>query len=240
MHAARHEVVARALGRRVRQYGGLDLDELAVRQERADERDDAVPQDDVVMQPLAPQVQVAVLEAELLIDVGILIDVERRRLGGVEQLGRLGAHLDLASDQVGVLGAGAAALNAAVHPQHILATRIARDGVGRGLLRVEDGLHEAAAVAQVDKDQSAVIAATMHPAGEDDIPAFVAGAQVAAVVSLVHVSSQVGAGGAIRRVRRSVAGGAETDSKRQTANSKRQGGARSRRRGAFDGPSPKR
>src|SRR5205814_10175111 len=59
----------------------------------------------------------------------------------------------------------------------------------RGRLRVEHDLHNAAAVPQVDEDQSALVAATVHPARERYVAAGVAGAKVATVACLEHVSS---------------------------------------------------
>ncbi len=187
VHAARHQVVARALRRRVGEDRRLDLDERRSVEELADEGDDAVAHEDVGVHPLAPQVEVAVLEAQLLVDVGVLVDVERRRLGGVEQFGGLGAHLDLAGGEVGVLGAGAAALDTAADAQHVLAASVAGDGVRGRLVGTEDDLHQAAAIAQVDEDEPAVVAPAVHPARERDLAALVACAQVAAIVGLVHV-----------------------------------------------------
>ena len=52
------------------------------------------------------------------------------------------------------------------------------EGVARGL-RVHDELHEPRAVAQVDEDQPAVVAAAMDPAGDADLGAAARGGQVA-------------------------------------------------------------
>src|SRR5581483_11373861 len=51
------------------------------------------------------QVDVAVLEARLLVDA-LLVDLERQRLGGVQHLDHLRQHLDLAGGDVWILGAG--------------------------------------------------------------------------------------------------------------------------------------
>ena len=51
-----------------------------------------------------------------------------------------------------------------------------------GDLLVEDDLGDAGAVAQVEKDEVAVVAAAVDPAHEDYVLAGVGGAQVAAVV----------------------------------------------------------
>ena len=48
---------------------------------------------------------------------------------------------------------------------------------------MEDELHDARAVAQVDEDQAAVVAAAVHPAGDARRRAGALGAEVAAHVS---------------------------------------------------------
>ena len=103
--AAGDEVVARALRRRCGQKRRLDLGEAAVAEEVADELDDAVAGDDVLVHRLAAQVEVAVLQAQELVDVGLFVDVEGRRLGGVQDLRFGDADLDLAGGELGVLGA---------------------------------------------------------------------------------------------------------------------------------------
>ena len=63
-----------------------------------------------------------------------------------------------------------------------------RRGVGLGL---EDDLRDAAAIAQIDEDAAAVIAAGGHPAEEDGALAGVAGAQRAAVVGPFQVDQKL-------------------------------------------------
>ena len=53
---------------------------------------------------------------------------------------------------------------------------------GRACSRVEDELHDTFAVAQIDKDEAAVVAARRDPSPERDFAAGVGGAQGAAVV----------------------------------------------------------
>ena len=66
-----------------------------------------------------------------------------------------------------------------------------RVGVGVGL---EDDLRDAVAVAQIDEDAAAVIAAGRDPADQDDALADVAGAQGAAVVGSLQVGDELGHG----------------------------------------------
>ena len=71
--------------------------------------------------------------------------------------------------------------------QHPLAASAVGLGVGlRRLLRVHDDLDDAAAVAEVEEDQAAVVAAAVDPPGERHPPSDVLPAQRAAVDVLVH------------------------------------------------------
>ena len=58
----------------------------------------------------------------------------------------------------------------------------------RGAIGIADDLHEAFAVAQVDEDDAAVVAAAMDPAHQRDGLAEVAAVDAAAVVSAFHAS----------------------------------------------------
>src|SRR5262249_31394152 len=65
-----------------------------------------------------------------------------------------------------------------------LRPQIAGDGVRRLVeLGIEHQLRDALAVAEVDEHAAAVIAVRLHPTGQDDVLADVAGAQGAAAMS---------------------------------------------------------
>ena len=90
-------------------------------------------------------------------------------------------HLDHARGQARVLGLGRARPHDALGLDDVLGPQAVGDRMGGGLLvGVEHELDEAGLVAQVDEHQAAVVAPPGDPAGQDDAPALVAGAQVAA------------------------------------------------------------
>ena len=65
MDAARHEIIARAFGRRAREHRRLDLEEALLVERFADFEDDAVPQLDIRVQPRAAQIEIAVAQPRL-------------------------------------------------------------------------------------------------------------------------------------------------------------------------------
>jgi hypothetical protein len=106
-----------------------------------------------------------------------------RRGGGVEHLDVVAEDLDLARGQVGVLGAGGTAAHLAAHLQHELVAHRLGDLEHLGAVGVAHHLHQALAVAQVDEDHAAVVAAAVHPAANGDDLVEVGGGDFAAVVS---------------------------------------------------------
>ncbi len=108
-------------------------------------------------------------QARVLADLaGEALDLEGRRLGVGEQLGLGDLQLELARRQVGVDRLLRAADDRAGGAQHVLGAEL----VGRArtaspaVVGVEDELDDAGAVAQVDEDQAAVVAAAVDPAGD--------------------------------------------------------------------------
>ena len=115
-------------------------------------------------------------------------------------------HLDLAGHEVRVDRAFRArrARCPVTRDAELVAQRL-RGGEGRGAIGIADDLHEAFAVAQVDEDDAAVVAAAMDPAGQRDGLVEIAAVDAAAVVgAFKRVSerswcSRVVAGKASRR-----------------------------------------
>ena len=63
-----------------------------------------------------------------------------------------------------------------------------------GAIRVADDLHETFAVAQVDEDDAAMVAAAMHPAGERHGLGKMAAVDTAAIIGSFHEQLQQGNG----------------------------------------------
>ena len=164
-----HEELAGSLRGRRHQHRRLDLDEALTLHAGAHRSVDREPDPQVLLHPLAPQVEVAVLEADVLVDVvGAGVDRERRRVGLAQDLDLALAQLDLAGRQVLVDRALRPLADDAGDPQHVLAAHV--DVV------VDHALHDARVVAQVDEGEMlAVFAATADPAADADGLADVVG-----------------------------------------------------------------
>ena len=178
-----HDEVARTLRRGLDEQRRLDLDEAGLVVDVADGLHEAAAGQDALLQRLAAQVQVAVLEAQRLVDLGLrLVDDEGRRA-------RLGEDRDARSPAApprrwpagrSPSPAGARAIVPLTRRTYSLRTA-AGDRVGGGRLgRVDDDLGDAVAVAQVEEDELAEVAAAVDPAGQRGRLAGVLGAGVGA------------------------------------------------------------
>ena len=110
LETRRDDEVAGALRRALDQRRRLDLDEPMRVVDLADRLDHPAAQQESPLHRLAPDVEVAVLEANALVDRGVgLVDVERRGPGLGQDLDRVRPELDLARGELRVLRVRAAA-----------------------------------------------------------------------------------------------------------------------------------
>ena len=187
LEPARDDEVARAFGRALDQRGRLDLDEAVGVMDLADGLDHPAPEHQPALHRLAPDVEVAVLQAQGLVDRRVrLVDVEGRRLrlGQDVHLGRL--ELDRTCRQLRVLRAGQPHRHRAGHGHHELRADPAGRLVGdRGVHLVDDDLRDAVPIAQVQEDELAVVAPPMDPAGQAGARPCVGGAELPARVRAI-------------------------------------------------------
>ena len=80
MHAARHEIVARAFGRRAGENGGLHFHEAFGGHEFAHAGNDFGAEDQVVVQAFATQVEEAILQAKRFVTLLLFVDLKRDHL----------------------------------------------------------------------------------------------------------------------------------------------------------------
>ena len=169
IQAGRDQVVAGSLRGRGGEEGGFDLHEAARVQVVAHVLHHAVAQEDPLPQSLPAEVEVAVLQAQRLVHGPVAFDLERRGLGGVQDLEARGLDLYRARREVGVLVALGTADDLARNGDRPLRPQVLCLGEDLSPFRVEGDLRNAPAVAQVYKDQTPVIPAPVHPAREPDV-----------------------------------------------------------------------
>ena len=178
---ARHDEVAGALRCRLEQDRRLDVEEPGRLHVPADDPDHLCAQADVALQLVAAQVEPAVAQAQRLVDV-LLVELERQRRRAGDDRERVDLQLDLARRHaVGLTVSGARATTSpSAWSTNSLRISFASSAASGRTLGVDHELRDPGAVAQVDEDEAAVVAAARGPARERLARADVLGAQLPA------------------------------------------------------------
>ena len=167
VHAAGHEVVARAFGRAAREHGGFDVHKAVLVQKTPHHARDLVAQQQVALHHGAAQVNDAVRQARGFADA-LVIKLEGRRGGRIEHRQLVAEHFYLPAFQLWICRAFGTRAHA---PRNLDAELVAQALGGAehvGAVGVADHLHAALAVAQVNEDDAAVVAAAVDPAAQGD------------------------------------------------------------------------
>ena len=121
-------------------------------------------------------------EPELLVDLGVLVDGEWRCLGDREDCACPRSQLDLAGVALGVDVLRGSHPDLAVDAQHPFEPCLPSGLVCLGrFVRVDDHLEDAGVVAQVDEDETAMVAPAVDPAERSRSLPRVGGARRAAI-----------------------------------------------------------
>ena len=191
MHPARHQVVARALGRGLGENRRLDLEKAQAVEVAPRRLHQPMPQDQVALQLGPAEVEHPMPQPKLLRRQILLLlprHRNRRRLRRADHLEAGDVDLDLARDQAGIARRLGPQLHRAGDEHHRLRAQGggALHDLGRGPLGVAGELHQPGAVAQIDEHQSAEIPPPMHPPAETDLAAEIGPGQCAGEVGAQH------------------------------------------------------
>jgi len=134
----------------------------------------------------AAQVEIAIAQARLFAGGHFVFDLEGRRLRIIEDVQPRGHHFDFTCSnfRIRLLAAQDASLDRDNEFRAQLFGFRMRLGVQ---LLIEDDLRDAGAVAEVNENQLAEVAAAMHPAHEDDVLIGVRGAECTAIVCAFQI-----------------------------------------------------
>jgi len=121
----------------------------------------------ILLHRRSSQVEHAILEAHRLGNV-FVVELERRRERRVEDLELVREDFDLARWEFRVDGAFGPRAHEPARRHYEFVAQLLGDAEGCGAVRVADDLDESFAVAQVDEDDTPVIAAAMDPAADGD------------------------------------------------------------------------
>ena len=174
------EKFARAFGRGLEERGRFDFEKALFVHEHARGGGHLAAEAEVARHFGPAQIEVAVFEAQFLVHLAgdfRVVHRERQHVGDVEHFKFLRHHLHFAGGNFGIVGAGGALADFAGDADDAFAAE--RRGALEQLLgqirRVKDRLRAAFAVADVNEDKPAQVAAGMDPAGQGDVCPMCAG-----------------------------------------------------------------
>src|SRR5581483_7241200 len=185
------EELARAFGGGLEERGRFDFEETLFVEENAGGGGDLAAQAEVAGHLGTAQVKIAVLQAQFLVHLGgdlRIVHGERQDFGHVVDFKRGDGDFDFTGGNLGIVGAFGAAAHLAGDADHAFAAQ------GGGAVEevlghvggVKDRLRAAFAVADVDEDQAAEIAAGMDPTRQGHRLPDVRQAQFVAMMRAFH------------------------------------------------------
>ena len=181
MDTAGHQKIARTLGAAGGEDRGGIFGETNILHRVPHGADDLGASDDIGVQRLAPQVEEAVLQADVL-RIFLLARHRHRQFRCRRQnSGAPRKDLDRAGRQIGVHRASRTRLDQTVDGDDAFYPRALQHRQGRRIA-VRDYLGDAVMVAQIDEQHAAMIALAVHPARQADRRALISGAEGCASV----------------------------------------------------------
>jgi len=185
VNAGRHEVFAGTFGCALEERGRLDLVETLGVEVIAHGLGGAMAHLEILAHLRPAQVEVAVGQAKVLVDLVAagIVERERRRVGNIMDLEGGGIDFDLTSRDVFIHHRGGAELDFAGDADDRLG--LEQGGLGAAI-GVELDLRDAFAIAEVDKDNAAVVAHGVHPASEGDGCVKIGGGELGAMMGAFH------------------------------------------------------
>ena len=188
IQAARHQKVTGTLRSGLAEHRSLNLQKAVPVKVITHNLGNAMAQHEILLHLRAAQIKIAVLQAQHLIHLDAILDVERRSLCLVKDAQLLYYHLYHAGSHVriyGFLGTGAHAApdshNELVADSLSLVECLLADGS-----LVNYHLHQTGAVTQVNKNQSAMVTAAGNPAAKDNLTAYMVSTQLTAVMGTLQ------------------------------------------------------
>ena len=162
MNPAGHQKVPGAFRRAAHEHGGFDFDKPIFIKIVAGDLGDLVAHEDIFLQIRPPQVEIPVFQPQILFHVGMFHNFKRRRFGFIQnpQFGHINFHIAGGN----LIGFSVPFPYDTAGGQHKF--RPARSGFAEnfgigGIVKRQ--LHNARAVAQINKDQTAQIPLALYP-----------------------------------------------------------------------------
>ena len=181
MHTAGDQKIACSLGCGLGENRRFDLKKALLAEALANRQSDVVAQLEVALHLWATKIDIAVLEADFFVLDGFFRGREWGEARVVENEELRSLNLDFTGRHLRIDGVLIAQAHLANRRDNVFrADLLAFEMAVGGQFLVQDNLAEAGAVAEVEEDEVAVIAAAVDPTHENHLLACVGGAEIAA------------------------------------------------------------
>ena len=157
LHTAGHQIVAGTLRCGLNQGRGLNLGEVVLAEIVADNLHNLAAQDNRLVHGRTAQIQIAVTQAQVIVDVDFIAQLKRRGLGLAQDAQFADVKFHIAGGNL--VGLGGTLTQLAAADDNILAFQTL--GLGENILRrilIEHQLQDTGGIAQVGKDNAALVA----------------------------------------------------------------------------------
>jgi hypothetical protein len=115
------------------------------------------------------KIHVAISKSDILASLGVLIELKRRRCRRIEYLQIAPKHFDFARLHVGIDLAALPAPHPPGHAQNVFVTNTLRTREALFRVRIEDNLHNAGVIPDIQENHSAMVPASVYPAAQLDV-----------------------------------------------------------------------
>ena len=134
----------------------------------------------------ATQIDKAVAQTGFFTDIAVLVQRERRGFGLVQHFKLITQYFNGAGGHVGIARTLRTQTHLATDLHHIFTAYPIRQGKGLFAIRIEYHLRQTLAVTDIEKDNPAMITATVNPAAKGDFLIRQCFVQLAAIVATHH------------------------------------------------------
>ena len=159
LHTAGHQIVTGTFRRGLDQGRGFNFGKVVIAEIAADDLHDLAAQHNGLVHRRTAQIQVAVTQAQVIVDVDIIADFERRGLGFTQNAQFADIQLHIASGDLGGLGGALTQQAAADHNILAFQAFCFSKNVFRRIL-IKNKLQNTGCIAQVGKNNTAFVACT--------------------------------------------------------------------------------
>ena len=188
IQAARHQKVTGTLRGGLAEHRSLNLQKAVPVKVITHNLGNAMAQHEILLHLRAAQIKIAVLQAQHLIHLNAILNVEWRRLCLVEDAQLLYYHLNHAGSHVRIYGFLRTGTHAAADSHHELVAdslSLVECLLANSRL-VNNHLHQAGTVTQINKNQSAMVTAAGNPAAKNNLTAYMVSTQLTAVMGTLQ------------------------------------------------------